>query len=166
MRRRVVQSIVYLLVTASTGSVPGWAVTQQKPDLTKPEIAVVTSVHVVEDRGMPAVEILSTLPSVPTIQFLNSPPRLVIDLLHARIGPQVRGSDVAQKNILAVRAEQHQADPPVVRIVLDLVAPYSYTWDEAGNRLMVRLRPGKKRLLRNRRRNRRVPPLLQGKHLG
>ncbi|MGA9507288.1 MAG: AMIN domain-containing protein [Candidatus Sulfotelmatobacter sp.] len=110
----------------------------------KPEITVVTSVRVVVERGTPALEILSTQPAVPSIQFLKSPPRLVVDLLHARLGlPHKRGDlmqDVQQKNILAIRAEQFQDNPPVARIVLDLLAPYSYTWDEAGNRLMVRLR--------------------------
>ena len=118
---------------------------RQKSSLTKLEIAVVTSVRVVEERGVPAVEILSTLPPVPSIQFLNSPPRLVIDLLHSRVGlPNKRIDlqqiDVQQKNIVAIRAEQYQEDPPIVRIVLDLAAPYGYTWDEADNRLMVRLK--------------------------
>ncbi|MFZ0537579.1 MAG: AMIN domain-containing protein [Candidatus Sulfotelmatobacter sp.] len=111
----------------------------------KPEINVVTSVRVVVERGAPALEILSTQPAVPSIQYLKSPPRLVVDLLHARLGlPHKRGDlmqDVQQKNILAIRAEQFQENPPIARIVLDLLAPYSYTWDEAGNRLMVRLRP-------------------------
>jgi hypothetical protein len=78
---------------------------------------------------------------VPSIQFLNSPPRLVIDLLHARIDLPQKKIDVQQENILAIRAEQFQDDPPIARVVLDLLAPYSYTWDEAGNRLMVRLKP-------------------------
>jgi len=105
------------------------------------EISVVNSVQVVHDRGVPALEVLSTLPSVPQIQFLDSPPRLVVDLLHARIGLKEKHIEVAKDNILGIRAEQFQDDPPIVRIVLDLRAAYSYTWDEAGNRLMVRLKP-------------------------
>lgn len=115
-----------------------------KTSSVKPDVTVVTGVRVVVERGAPALEILSTQPAVPSIQFLKSPPRLVVDLLHARLGlPHKRGDlmqDVQQKNILAIRAEQFQENPPIARIVLDLLAPYSYTWDEAGNRLMVRLR--------------------------
>jgi hypothetical protein len=104
-------------------------------------ISVVTAVNVVEDRGNPALEILSTLPSVPSIQFLESPPRIVVDLLHARIGLKDKLAPVQLANIVGVRAEQYQADPPITRVVLDLAAPYGYTWDEDGNRLTVRLKP-------------------------
>lgn len=107
----------------------------------KPEITIITGVRVVTERGVPALEIISTRPAVPSIQLLNSPPRLVIDLLHAQMGLQHKRIDVQQENIRDIRAEQFQNDPPITRIVLDLLAPYSYTWDEAGNRLMVRLKP-------------------------
>lgn len=98
--------------------------------------------RLVHDRGVAAVEVVSTRPLVPAIQVLKSPPRLVVDLSNARLGPQAhKRTPVEQGNILAIRAEQHQDTPPIVRIVLDLVAPSGYTWDEAGNRLMVRLKP-------------------------
>jgi hypothetical protein len=139
-------NLVGILLLAALVVPSAWAqnsargAAKPKTSSTKPEITVVTSVRVVVERGVPAIEILSTRPAVPSIQFLNSPPRLVIDLLHAQMGLQQKRIDVQQENILGIRAEQFQKDPPIARVVLDLLAPYSYTWDEAGNRLMVRLK--------------------------
>jgi hypothetical protein len=106
------------------------------------QTAVVTSVSVVHDRGAPVLEVLSTQPVVPSIQALKAPPRLVIDLSHARLGLKTKLIPVLKEDILEIRAEQFQNDPPVTRIVLDLNTPFGYTWDAAGNRLMVRLKPG------------------------
>jgi AMIN domain len=103
--------------------------------------AVVSSVRVVHDRGVPALEVLSNHPLVPTIRSLDSPPRLVIELSNARLGSLRKRIPVLQENILTIRTEQYQKDPPIARIVLDLLVPYGYTWDVAGNRLMVRLKP-------------------------
>jgi AMIN domain len=105
------------------------------------ETAVVSSVRIVHERGAPAVEVVSTHPVVPTIHLLDSPPRLVIDLSNTHMGLSRKRIPVLQENILTIRAEQFQNDPPITRIVLDLLVPYAYTWDAAGNRLMVRLKP-------------------------
>jgi AMIN domain len=114
------------------------------PQKTKPpktEPAVVTSVRIVHDQGVPTLEVVSTLPVVPTIRVLDSPPRLVMDLANARMGLKRKRIPVQQEDILTIRTEQYQIEPPVTRIVLDLLVPYGYTWDAAGNRLMVRLKP-------------------------
>lgn len=105
------------------------------------EPAIVTGVQIVREGGTPAVEVLSTHQVVPTIQMLDSPPRLVIDLANARIGLKEKRIPVLQEDFLTLRTEQYQNEPPIVRVVLDLLVPYSYTWDIADNRLMVRLRP-------------------------
>ena len=88
--------------------------------------------RVVQDRGVPALEVLSTHPVVPTIQFLDSPPRLVIDLSNARMGMKHKQIPVLQENILAIRAEQYQKDPPIMRIVLDLLVPYGLLLGRSG----------------------------------
>jgi hypothetical protein len=105
------------------------------------EPAIVTSVRVLEEKGVPAVEIVTSHPVLPTIKMLDSPPRLVIDLANARVGLTHKRTPVLQENLLTIRAEQFQNDPPITRIVLDLLVTYGYTWDVAGDRLMVRLKP-------------------------
>ncbi len=123
-----------LMVTRS------WSQNAESQKTGPTEAAVISSVRLVHDQGIPALEVVSTHPVTPAIQLLDSPPRLVIDLPNVRVGLQPRRIPVQRENILTIRTEQHEIKPPVTRIVLDLLVPYAYTWDVAGNRLMVRLK--------------------------
>ena len=103
------------------------------------KIAAIKSFRIVQEKDGPAVEILSTKPLVPSIRAISDPDRLVIDLPNARLDTQQKRISVQADQISAIRADQFQQNPPVARVVVDLLAPRAYTWDAAGNRLVVHL---------------------------
>jgi len=103
------------------------------------KIAAIKSFRIIQEKGGSALEILATHPLIPAIQEISDPTRLVIDLPNAQLDTQQKRVSVRSDQISAVRADQFQANPPVARIVVDLVAPRTYTWDSAGNRLVVHL---------------------------
>lgn len=160
MRSRIqlVQCFVLLAALAVSRS-PAQTATQP-PAVAKREPAIVTSVRVVQDKGLPAVEIITSHPVLPTIQMLDSPPRLVVDLANARIGSTHKRTPVLQENLLTLRAEQFQNDPPITRIVLDLLVTYAYTWDVSGDTLMVRLKPPENLNAANKKSPRQAPQVL------
>lgn len=103
------------------------------------KVAAIKSFRIIQEKNGPAVEILSTRPLVPQIQQISDPPRLVIDLPNARLDTTTKRINVQADQISALRADQFQQNPPVARVVVDLLAAREYTWDAAGNRLVVHL---------------------------
>lgn len=103
------------------------------------KVASIKSFRIVQEQDGPAVEILSTQPLVPSIQQLNDPARLVIDLPNARLDTSYKRISIQADQIDILRADQFQQSPPVARVVVDLLAPRKYTWDAAGNRLVIHL---------------------------
>jgi hypothetical protein len=101
--------------------------------------AAVKSIRIVQEKDGPAVEILSTKPLVPSIQSLDNPPRLVIDLPQAVLDVRQKRISIQANQISTLRSDQFQQNPPVTRVVVDLLAPRAYTWAAAGNRLLVHL---------------------------
>jgi hypothetical protein len=99
----------------------------------------IRSVRAIPENGGVAVEIISSRPLVPAISKLEEPSRLVIDLHNARLAGNEKAVDFRSDQVNGVRMNQFQENPPVARIVVDLAKPVAYTWDAAGNRLMIRL---------------------------
>lgn len=89
----------------------------------------------------PVIEVVATRPLTPKIQVVENPLRLVIDLPGSTIGSARTRIPFRNQQIKSIRLNQFQSSPPVSRIVLDLDAPVQYTWDAAGDRLNIRVRP-------------------------
>jgi hypothetical protein len=106
--------------------------------VTASKIATVESLRIVQEKNGPAVEILSTQPLFPSIQAIDDPPRLVIDLPNARVD-RAKRIKVEADEISTLRADQFRANPPTARVVVDLKAARAYTWETSGNRLVVHL---------------------------
>jgi AMIN domain len=123
-----------VVASASQNGASGFAAPQS-------QTAVVSSVKVVHDGDSPALEIVCSRPVAPEIQTIDAPPRVVIDLPDTRPGTQPKRVEVLRENILTIRTEQRQNNPPITRIVINFLVPYGYKWDSAGNRLMVRFKP-------------------------
>ena len=111
--------------------------------LRTPRAAVLRSVRVTSDAVGPAVEIRTSAGQAlnPTIESLESPPRLVIDLPNTRFLLPRKPLPGDSAHVTRVRINQLQDSPPVTRVVLDLVHPVGYSTDGNAERLLVHLHP-------------------------
>ena len=121
-----------LLLAVPVAAQPG-----PKPGNAPP--AIIHSVRPLAEANGPMIEIISSQPLVPSISKLENPPRLVIDLPNARLTGHEKRLELRGSEINGVRLSQFQQNPAVARIVVDLSRPVTYSWDAAGNRLLVRI---------------------------
>jgi hypothetical protein len=103
------------------------------------DVTRIRSVRVIPGADGPAIEIITTRPITPAITTLKDPSRLVIDLPDSLLMPR-NTIDYRSDQIQGIRANQFQNTPPISRVVVDLSQPIGYSWDAAGNRLMIRLK--------------------------
>jgi len=125
------------------------ALKQTSTPAAKQPPAAVKSVEIVHDKTGSAIEILTSRPVPPALQTLPNPPRLVIDLPNANVAVKRKRLAAQGEQFTAVRVDQFQLTPPVTRVVVDLLSAREYTWDAAGNRLMIRLKPAEEPKSRN-----------------
>ncbi|HEY7097599.1 MAG TPA: AMIN domain-containing protein [Terriglobales bacterium] len=103
--------------------------------------AIVRAVGVMVDKHETAVEIVCSRPIPPTITQVDNPARLVVDLPNSVMAVKRKRIDFKNDSISAIRVDQFQRSPAIVRVVVDLLKPTSYRWDTVDNRLLVHLRP-------------------------
>lgn len=103
--------------------------------------AAVKNVKIVHDKTGSAIEIVTSRPVPPALQTLPNPPRLIIELPNANVAVKQRSFYAKGDQFTEVSVDQFRESPPVTRVVVDLVEARQYTWDGAGNRLTIRLKP-------------------------
>ncbi|MGA7591412.1 MAG: AMIN domain-containing protein, partial [Candidatus Sulfotelmatobacter sp.] len=120
----------------------GGALNQESHETPGGSQAPATIVHLklLLDDGPPAIEIITTAPVTPTIRKLDGPLRLAIDLPNTNMSVSHKEVPVKGEDVSAVSLELSATNPPLVHVEVDLLKPMDYTWEGAGNRLLVRLR--------------------------
>jgi hypothetical protein len=99
----------------------------------------VEDVKVVQEQNRIDIQFASSRPIVPNVTRLSDPERLVIDVLNAVCEVPRRRIAVHSAKIKAVRASQFQIQPPVTRVVVDLVSPNSYHVSASGKKLVINI---------------------------
>jgi len=135
------QLVRFFLLAATLGASLGLAQTPDDPPVRTGPPAVLRSVKMISDADGPALEIICSQPPDTSIQFLDTPPRLVIDLPNTKVLLPLKRLEVGSPQVRTVRFNQFQQAPPVTRVVVDLVQPVGYSSDSHGERLLVRMHP-------------------------
>src|SRR5580704_7537805 len=146
-RSRIVCSATTALLAAisllsSPLQLVGGSPAQQESDQEVPTSqipATVVHFNVFLKDGTPAVEIITTAPVKPKISKLDEPMRLLIDLPNTNMSVARKLVPVKSQDVGAIRLELSATDPPQVHVEIDLLKPLDYTWESAGNRLLVEL---------------------------
>jgi hypothetical protein len=100
--------------------------------------------HVVVRGSGPAMEVeiqTSGAPVAPDTQAITGPDRIVVDFPGALPAAELRALKVNRGALKGIRAGLFFDNPPITRIVLDLVEPQSYRISTTQNAIVVKLGP-------------------------
>jgi len=86
-----------------------------------------------------AVQITASKPVTPRTQFVTGPDRLIVDLPETRPDAGLRKMLIQRGKLRDVRVGLLSANPPVTRVVLDLVSPPEFRVLPLANAVVVKL---------------------------
>ena len=102
--------------------------------------------HVIVRGSGPAMEVeiqTSGAPVAPDTQAITGPDRIVVDFPGALPSAELHALKVNRGALKGIRSGLFFDDPPITRVVLDLVEPQSYRISTTQNAIVVRLGPVK-----------------------
>ncbi len=124
--------------TALTSAKP--AATPTSSSVATPAPVVVRNVSVVQGEGTVSVEIATNGPITPKATRLSAPARIVLDFPNSIPAGRNQVVPVESGDVKEVRLAQFQADPPVVRVVIDMASARPYDLSSSGNKITLKLR--------------------------
>jgi type IV pilus assembly protein PilQ len=125
-----------VVAAAAQTSEPASATTAQSSDVP----VKVRNVAVARGKHGMQVEISASGPVTPKMMKLTGPDRVVVDLPNAIPAGRHRPIVVNGNDIKSVRMGYFQQDPPVTRVVVDLVGARECEMVTAGNKVLLKLR--------------------------
>jgi len=88
-----------------------------------------------------SLEVFSSRPVIPQITKLNSPPRLVIDIVNAVPSMTSNEIPVNRGGVSMIHVSRYPQNPPVTRIIVDLANDVTYGMVASGTQFTVELHP-------------------------
>ena len=96
-------------------------------------------VQVLGSKDAVEIEVEASDRLVPQTRVLTGPDRLVVDFPNAVPGAQLRSQSVNRGQVKDVRVGLFQSNPPVTRLVLDLIAPQSFQVFPYGRTVIIKV---------------------------
>jgi type IV pilus assembly protein PilQ len=116
------------------------AATPTSSSVATPAPVVVRNISVVQGDGTINVEIATNGPITPKATRLSAPARIVLDFPNSIPAGRNQVVPVESGDVKEVRLAQFQADPPVVRVVVDMASARPYDLSRSGNKITLKFR--------------------------
>lgn len=104
------------------------------------EVVRIQSVAVVRGKSGLGLEVSGSGPITAKVLKLAGPDRIVLDIPNSVPGRRIAPIPVNSGDVKAVRTARYQVDPPVTRVVVDMLSPHEYDLATRGNKVVLTLR--------------------------